>query len=941
MSMPKIIPVIAILFISCFVSVSIAAYNPSYSPIHPVDTVPFYPNGTYDESVPNPNDYISEPLGFWPVPYHELIGYLKLLAEKSDRVKLEAGGKSHENRDLLNLYIGSPENIARLDEIKKTSATFADPRNKINPDGLIEKMPAIAWIGCSIHGDEISGVDAGLRLAYQLAAGTDSATMHLLDNILIIIDPSENPDGRERYLSMLASYRSNVPNYDRHAQQHQGVWPYGRGNHYLFDLNRDWIYLSQPETKHRTKTILTWNPHLVIDAHEMGTNATFLFSPPRQPINYNTPDNIYKWWDIFKVDQGNAFDKNGWPYYTGEWNEQWYPGYASTWPTFFGTIGILYEQSGVDGTFVQQKNGYLMTYHESVNHQFTSSIANLHSLANNKKEILKDFRTTRQGIIDKGLKSNLSYLVVPRTDDIKMKRFVESLTGQNIRVQQAEADFTVAAAKDIFLKEHKSKKFPKGTIIINTAQVQGSLAKAILEFDPHFKLQFLNDERKEIEKYGGTKMYETTTWSVPLAYNLDAYETTSSFNVNTKEITTFDLLQGKLHNKDAQYGFIIDMVGEKTYLALAKLFENHILVYAAEKPFKLEGRSYKAGALVIRHRGNYSDVVPKLEKISNDIGINIYGINTGLATEGSHLGADTYQLLTEPRIALLSGNSISTTSFGSLWFALDQEMQLPHSLINVQSVSYTDISKYNILIIPSSWGNSLGRVIGKGGKSAIDKWVSDGGTLITVGAGSIWAADSSNGLSRVALKRQALDDLDSYSKHLEKMQAAETPVVDTMQLYHPDKVPANDTKESAEKSAAPKDIKELDEWQRKFMPRGVFFKAELDLEHWLNFGMTKEIPVSLYTSYALLAKSPVKTAALLTTDENSLRLSGLLWPEARTRWAGSTYLTQERHGSGQIIMFASDPHFRAYYHGTRQMFFNAIMFGPGFNGSFDSPYQNE
>ena len=359
---------------SCIFSVSQAAYNPSFSHKLPVDTVPFYPGGTYDQAVPKPNDYISEPVGYWPVRYHDLVSYLKVVAEKSDRVKLEVGGKSHENRDLFNVFIGTPENIAKLDEIQKQSTTFADPRNKINPDALADNMPAIAWLGFSIHGDEISGVDAGLQLVYQLAAGTDSATMHLLENVVIIIDPTENPDGRERYLSMLETYRSHVPNYDRNAQQHHGVWPYGRGNHYLFDLNRDWIYLSQPETKHRTQTILKWNPQLVVDAHEMGTNSTFLFTPPRQPINYNTPESIYKWWDVFQKDQGNAFDKNGWPYYNKEWHEQWYPGYGSAWPTFFGTIGILYEQSGVDGTMVQQSNGYLMTYHESVNHHFTSAL---------------------------------------------------------------------------------------------------------------------------------------------------------------------------------------------------------------------------------------------------------------------------------------------------------------------------------------------------------------------------------------------------------------------------------------------------------------------------------------------------------------------------------------------------------------------------------------
>ncbi len=932
---------IMLFFLLFSVSEINASVNPSYSQnfANSIDTVPFYPNGTYNNAITKPDDFFPEPIGFWPQRYHNLIAYITMLDKQSDRMHVEQIGFSHEGRPLYNIFISTPENIARLNEIKKFTSTLANPK-KLNGSKELESytqsMPAVAWLGYSIHGDEISGVDAGIQLVYQLTAGTDSATIHLLENVLIIIDPSENPDGRERYLSMLTSYRSSVPNYDRRAQQHQGVWPWGRGNHYLFDLNRDWIFLTQPETIKRTRTILDWHPQLVVDAHEMGTNATYLFTPPRQPINYNTPKNIYKWWDIFSKDQGAAFDKNGWPYYIEEWHEQWYPGYGSAWPTFTGTIGILYEQAGVDGTMVKQRDGYLLSYHESVNHQFTSSLSNLFSLANNRVEILKDYSRTRKQIVTDGKKSNIAFLFVSDGDEIKMNRFISSLAQQDIIIEEAITNFTVSQSTDIYGVKHKSKKFPQGTFIIHTTQAHGALAKAILEFDPHFKLEFLNEERREIEKYSGSKMYEVTSWSAPLAYNLDAYETKSQIKVATRIVKSTTLSTGELKRPNAQFGFIVNMEGEKTYQLLNLLFENKIVVYGSEKEFTLEGNKYKAGSLVIRTRGNDKNLSSKLKTLAKQIGITINGVNTGFSSAGSLLGAGTYKLLTQPKIALLSGNGVSNTSFGSLWFTIDKELKMPHSLINAANLSYTDLSQYNVLIMASSWGNSIGGILGKSGKNKIDKWVSDGGTLIAVGGSAVWAADSSTGLSQVKLKRQVLTDLASYDKILDKAMRAESPTVDTMALYHPTDEAIVKKEDDKKKSAPKNDATELDEWQRKFLPRGAFLKLNLDKDNFLTFGLGKTLPAQLYTSYALMAKPPVKVAARLSSKKSDLRLSGLLWPEAQERWKGTGYATTESHGKGQIILFAGDPNSRAYFYGTRQMFVNALMYGPGFGTRFES-----
>jgi hypothetical protein len=909
--------------------------HPSYSENLRVDTLPFYTGGDYDPAIMSPDEYFTYPPGQSPQRYHEIERYIKILAESSDRVQIEEHTRTHEGRQLYNLFISSPENISRLAEIKSGMDLLADPVLVTGPqqlDSLVSDLPAVAWLGYSIHGDEFSGTDAAVLLVYHLAAARDEATLDLLKNLIIIIDPCENPDGRERYMAMLQSHKSQVPNYDRQAMQHSGVWPWGRANHYLFDLNRDWILQTQPETRGRTRTILNWHPQLVVDGHEMGSYATFLFSPPRQPINYNTPDNVMKWYDIYNKDHAGAFDKRGWPYYAGEWNEQWYPGYGSSWPTFQGAVGILYEQADVAGQAIKQPGNYLLTFHEALNHQFTSSLANLKTTADNREELLRDYHNTRKQIIAAGEKSRLQFLFVPDDDRLKMKRFIESLTGQGIVVHRARSEFTVSACTDGYHETYKSRKFPAGTYIVNTAQAMGALAKAVLEFDPHFKFEILQEERREIEKKDDSRMYEVTSWSLPLAYNIDAFYTTSAFSVEAEPITEVPETEGKLINPEAQYGFIIDMEGEKTYRALERIFARELIAYCSEKAFSIEGHDFKAGSVFLRRRGNSDDLPEVMAAVAKDIGIDIIGVNSGRSSDGSYLGAPTFRLMIQPRIALVTGSPLNFTSAGSLWFTIDHELRLPHSLIQASGLWQVNLAPYNVLVIPSAWGDGLSKILSGGVKEKIEQWVSGGGTLVCTGSSAEWAADTATGLSQVRLRRQALDKLDKYDLGLERELRAENPPVDTMSIYHPE---LTEKPEKTEKSPPPdiKELEEIDKWQRKFRPGGTILRANLEKEDWLAFGMKNQVPVMVYTRTALMATKPVKTTARFAND-NNLRLSGLLWPEARQRWATTAYATHERKGRGQIILFATDPNMRAYFYGTRKLFVNAIIYGPAMTGAF-------
>ena len=469
---------------------------------------------------------------------------------------------------------------------------------------------------------------------------------------------------------------------------------------------------------------------------------------------------------------------------------------------------------------------------------------------------------------------------------------------------------------------------------MSTAQPYGAIANAILEFDPRLSVDFLKKERKELEKHGETKMYEVSAWCVPMGYGLDAYVTGSSFSVPTEPVTEVTASPGMIHNPDAVFGFVIDQVGEKTSLALVRMFDQGLIVRAAEKPFTIEGRSFARGALVLLSRGNPDDLADRLGEIALEVGIDVYGTNTGYSDLGSLLGAGTYRLLATPRVGMLFGNGMDYTACGSLWYVIDHELGMQHSLLDASSLNWVDLSRFNVLIVPASWG-PLAQRLGKGGEQKLRDWVEEGGTLICDGSSAAWACDTADGISQVRLKRDVLDKLAEYDLAVQRERQAEAPAVDTVALWYPEKVPTAKT-EAKESKPNSDDAKQTDEWQRRFYPRGVILNALLDEENWLNFGLGKSVPVMIYSEQALMSRPPVETAARLA-DVNDLRLSGLLWPEARERWANTAYCTREAHGQGQVILFLDQPDMRAYFYGSRQMWVNAVLYGPGMGTRFSSP----
>ncbi|MCI0531642.1 MAG: peptidase, partial [candidate division Zixibacteria bacterium] len=333
--------------------------------------------------------------------------------------------------------------------------------------------------------------------------------------VLTIIYPMENPDGRDRYLAQMQQWNGDILNSDVQSIQHTGVWPWGRTNHYLFDLNRDWFILAHPESRSRAKTILEWNPQMVVDAHEMGPYDTYLFPPARDPINPNYHKNLLEWNERYAADQAKAFDRYGWSYYTREWLEDFYPGYGSSWGYLLGAVPILYEQASTDGSLIKRPDGTFLTFRESVHHQFTSSIANITTTADNRAELLQEFYQFKTEALGYGNKIGVqAYYITPGKNPSRAGRLIERLLAMNVEVEVAEADFTVKSARSYWGAAPVDKTLPKGTFIIRLNQPLSPLVNAVLEFDTRMSSKFLASERESLEKGEGTRVYDVIAWSM-------------------------------------------------------------------------------------------------------------------------------------------------------------------------------------------------------------------------------------------------------------------------------------------------------------------------------------------------------------------------------------------------------------------------------------------
>ena len=906
--------------------------------------------GTYTNKIDKPSVYLGFEIGERVASPYQISNAILAWSNQSDRMIVKEYARSHEDRPLYAVFISSPENLNNLDIIKKNVNLLSDGTNTNanKARSIIEELPAIAWMAYSIHGNETSGADAAMAAIYHFIASEDKDTLEMLDNMVIIIDPMMNPDGRARFAKSLEQYRGTAPNYDDQSLLHTGDWPYGRTNHYFFDLNRDWIYVTQPETRGRVKLINEWKPQILVDAHEMGPQDTFMTGPPREPINKNVDEDLIKWGNIFAQDQGNAFDDRDWRFYTGEWHEDLYPGY-SFYVQFRGTLGILYEQSRMAEDGVKRPEGTIQSYKESVHHQYVSTMVNLKTLLKNSKAMYQDYWEGRKYNVSRDSKyANQTFVVLPSKNIGRLETLIEKLRFQDIELYKNEKPILV---KNILKQSGdivENFSIPVGSLIIPNRQPEAPILAAMMEFDAEIDEAVLVKERQSNLRDGSSIMYDTTAFNLSMMYGLPAITVPENINSNLIKWES-DAVKYEI-NSDALI-WSVDGNDDRSVAFAARLMELGIQVRVINKETLLSGHKLSRGSVVVIAMDNplVDSLYEIIEEIAYNLDISVVSIESGFGPEElPDWGGEHFNLLERPQIAILSHEGFNSYDVGvSLW-SIDHHLGIRHSQINKSIINYADLDRYNTIVIPS--GSSLSET----NMNTLSNWVKNGGTLVAHNR-SARSIASDNGIGNVKLIQHTFDNSRDFNIDLQREIYSLSDEID-YEKTHSNKVDTDISYpwESIENTLSKEDLESRDKWQSLFMPSGSIVSARTDQKHWLTFGSTKLLPILYGDSPVLMtgrnSQAAVRVGEIIDSIDNidvnqinwstipsgkdiNVRMSGLVWPEAAQRIANSAYLTRERFGEGQIILFSGEPNFRGSSLGTNRLWLNAIVYGAGLGTS--------
>ena len=903
-------------------------------------------NGEYSESIDKPEKFLGFEYASRVATPEQISSAIQAWSKQSNRLKVIEYARSHENRPLHAVIITSPENLNNLDEIKNKISKLSDPRitNDRTAKALINELPAIAWMAYSIHGNETSGADAALGIIYHLIASQDKDVLDMLKEMVIIIDPVMNPDGRARFAKNLEQYRGTAPNYDDQSLIHTGDWPYGRTNHYYFDLNRDWVYLTQPETQGRVSLINEWKPQILVDAHEMGSQDTFMTGPAREPINKNVDYDLIKWGNVFAKDQGQEFDKRNWRFYTGEWHEDLYPGY-SFYVAFKGTLGILYEQSRMAEDGVRRPEGTIQSYKESVHHQYVSTIVNLKTLKENSKAMYEDYWDGRKFNVSSDSKyANRSYVILPTKNNGRLNVLANKLKAQEIEIYKNNKPISVSNV----LKQNGVIEdeyiIPAGSMIIPNKQPEAPLISAILEFDAEIDESVLEEEKQKSIKNGSSLMYDTTAFNFSMMYGLRAVTVPQNI---TKNLDVWSPFNETIEAYKDAVMWAVDGKDDRSVAFAARLMEKNIEVRIIDKDSYLSGHNLSRGSVVVIAMDN-----PLMEDLHLDVSSTASALNLSLVSIESGFGPEElpdwggrhFRLLEKPQIAILSHEGFNSYDVGVSWWSLDHHLGIRHSQLNSSLTAYGDLRRYNTIILPSGNPN-----LSDYAKNMLMNWVKQGGTLIANNA-STRSIISSN-IGNVENLNRTFENSKTFNIDLMREIYSLENQIDITGVNDNKVNPKNSYPwELSDKTYSKDQLEMRDKWQSLLMPSGAIVAARTDDKHWLTFGTDDVLPV-LYSNYPILmtggnSEAILRIGELIPNSEVSqsrtinwsqipagydmnVRMSGLVWPEASQRIANSAYLTREKLGKGQIILFSGEPNYRGSARGTNRLWLNAVVYGSG------------
>jgi len=655
----------------------------------------------YNDKIPTPKEVIGHEVGEWHVTHDKLVEYMKVLANSSDRITLEDRGKTFEGRPLLLLTITSPNNHSRIDDIRQR---HIDGTNDSSLD--VTNDPIIVYQGFSIHGNEPSGSNAALAVAYYLAASTSLATEDLLNNTVILFDPSFNPDGLQRFAYWANTNKSKNINPDSNDREYFEVWPRGRTNHYWFDMNRDWLPVQLPESRARIASFHKWLPNILTDHHEMGSNSTFFFQPGipsrTHPLTPQLNQDLTKEIGTYHA---KALDKIGSQYYSEESYDDFYYGKGSTFPDINGSIGILFEQGSSRGHAQETSNG-ILTFPFTIRNQYTAAMSTLEAAKNMRVKILKYQQDFYKKARDESSKAK-AIVFGDHKDAAKSYHLAEVLKRHQVAIHEVKSDFRAGG-----------KKFKKGySYVVPMNQKNQKLVKAMFDVRTSFK---------------DSLFYDVSAWTFNHSFGVD-YAENISLNNAGPEIKTLKINEGNV-SKKSNVGYLMPWNEYYTPKALNAILQKGIRAKVSMKNFNNGGNSYDYGTIQIpvqNQKLDSQELFDFLKKVANESHLQIYGVTTGL-NDGIDLGSNNFRNIKLPKVAMLVGNGVNVSDPGEIWHLFDQRYDMHVTKLDMIYFNRIDISKYTVIIAPNSRG------LDKKSIEKLQKWVRDGGTLIGYRSAAKW-----------------------------------------------------------------------------------------------------------------------------------------------------------------------------------------------------------
>ena len=658
----------------------------------------FTVSSVFSQSIKSPSEFLGYEIGTRFTRHHKVVDYFKYVSNTLSNVKLDKYGETNEHRPLYLAYISSEENIKNIENIRKSN---------LSQTGIIEdktkNKKAIIWLSYNVHGNEASSTEASMLTIYELVTNKKP----WLENTVVIIDPCINPDGRDRYVNWYNQVKSTPFNSMQDAKEHREPWPSGRPNHYLFDLNRDWAWATQIESKQRIKVYNKWMPHVHVDFHEQGINSPYYFAPAAEPFH----EIISDWQRSFQTQIGKNhakyFDKEGWLYFTKESFDLLYPSYGDTYPTFMGAIGMTYEQAGHGraGLSIHTDEGEVLTLKDRAIHHMTTGLSTIEISSKNAEKLNSEFRK----FFDTKKVTYKSYVLKNENDD-KTNRLKKLLDTHEIQYEFANKG-TVKGYNFNSQKEEKMNT-SNGDLVIHTNQPKGKMVKVL--FEPKAKLV-------------DSLTYDITAWSLPYAHGFNA--TASKNKVSSTKTSS---VKNNINNIDkSAYAYISKWNSLEDATFLGALLQQNITPRFSSKSFSINGKTYKSGSLIILRNDNRNlNFDNKLIEIANKNKREITAVSTGFVDAGLDFGSYSVKPINKQKVALLSGKGTSSLSFGEIWHFFETELKYPLTILNSDYFSNVNFSKYDVIIIPNGY---YSRVLNKKTLEKLTSFVSSGGTLIAIG----------------------------------------------------------------------------------------------------------------------------------------------------------------------------------------------------------------